>query len=71
MITIKTVRKILGSNRKNLSDEEIQEIVKFLRVSRMTVHKWKEQGKIPFRRISSRIFFKRSEVLESLVTIKH
>jgi excisionase family DNA binding protein len=48
---------------------KIGEICKILQVSKVTIHQWKKQGKIPFHRISNRIFFKRSEILESLKTI--
>ena len=49
---------------------KMKEVCQLLKVSRMTIHKWKEHGKIPFHRISNRIFFKRTEVLESLIKIE-
>ena len=35
---------------------KINEVCQLLRVSRMTVHKWKENSMIPYHRISNRIF---------------
>ena len=51
---------------------KIEEVSDILKVSRVTIHKWKKSGRIPFHRISNRIFFKQSEILESLkkITIK-
>lgn len=45
---------------------KIEDVCNLLKVSKVTIHKWKKEGKIPYHRISSRIFFKRSEVLSSL-----
>ena len=45
---------------------KIDEVCEILRVSRVTINKWKKSGRIPFYRISNRIFFKKSEILESL-----
>ena len=42
----------------------------FLRVSKVTLKKWRDEKKIPFYRIGSRIRYKRSELLTSLETIK-
>jgi excisionase family DNA binding protein len=49
---------------------KIDEICELLKVSKVTIHKWKAEGKIPFRRISNRIFFKKSDVLEALKKIE-
>jgi excisionase family DNA binding protein len=48
---------------------KIEEICSILHVSKVTIHKWKKAGRIPFHRISNRIFFKRCEVIESLKKI--
>ncbi len=42
----------------------------FLRVSKVTLKKWRDDKKINFYRIGSRIRYKRSELLTSLETIK-
>ena len=42
----------------------------FLRVSKVTLKKWRDDKKIPFYRIGSRIRYKRSELLSCLETIK-
>ena len=51
---------------KNNDLLKIEEVCKILQVSEVTVHKWKKMGKIPFHRISNRIFFKRSEIHQAL-----
>ena len=45
---------------------KIDEIAELLSVSKVTIHDWKRKGKVPFHRIGSRVYFKKSEVLESL-----
>jgi excisionase family DNA binding protein len=45
---------------------KIEEACEFLKVSKVTIHKWKRNGRIPFHRISNRIFFKRTELLDAL-----
>ena len=41
-----------------------------LRVSKVTIHKWKTEGKIKFYRIGTRVRFKRSELLSALTAPK-
>lgn len=61
----------LKAERKDDGDPlmKMKEICDLLRVSKVTIHQWKKTGRIPFHRISNRIFFKKSEVLESLKKI--
>ena len=43
---------------------------KLLGVSKVTLHKWKIEGRVKSYRIGTRIRFKRAEVLQALQTIK-
>lgn len=43
---------------------------KLLHVSSVTLNQWRKEGRIPFHRISSRIYFKRSELLDSLESVQ-
>ena len=36
---------------------KINELCEVLKVSKATIHKWKKEGRIPFRRLSNRVFF--------------
>ncbi|MBL7873916.1 MAG: helix-turn-helix domain-containing protein [Cyclobacteriaceae bacterium] len=45
---------------------KIEEVCLMLKVSKVTIHKWKKSGMLPFHRISNRVFFKRLEILEVL-----
>lgn len=56
--------KIVGDRADDLL--KIDEVCEILQVSKVTVHTWKKSGKIPFNRISNRIFFKKAEILEAL-----
>ncbi len=52
-----------------LPDDELIKIadaVKLFHVSNTTLFIWREKGILPYYRISSRIYFKRSELLDAL-----
>lgn len=49
---------------------KIEDVCQALKLSKVTIHKWKKQGLIPFHRISNRIFFKMTEVIDSLRMIQ-
>ncbi len=48
----------------------IEQAAKLLHISRPTLHKWKKQGTIQQYRLCGRVYFRRSEILNSLKTIK-
>jgi len=45
---------------------KIEEACELLKVSKVTIHKWKKQNKIRSYRIGRKIYFKKSELLNSL-----
>ena len=45
---------------------KLNEVAVLLNVSKVTIHSWKKSGKIPFYRISNKVYFKKNEVLEAL-----
>lgn len=45
---------------------KIEEVCAILHVSKVTVHKWKRNGLIPFHRMGAKIYFKKSEVLAAV-----
>lgn len=47
-----------------------KDVAELFGISYVTLNEWMRQGKIPYYRINSRIFFKKKEVMESLTTIK-
>ncbi len=58
-----------SSEKSSAPDNEllkIEDAVKIFKVSKVTLFKWRKQGILPFHRISSRIYFKRHEVLDAL-----
>jgi hypothetical protein len=63
------VREEMQKNKPEEKAEEelikINEAVKILQVSKVTISKWMKQGIIPYHRISSRIYFKRNELIEA------
>ena len=44
----------------------IEDVQKIFRVSKVTIHKWKKLGLIPFYKVNRKLYFKKSEVLDSL-----
>lgn len=50
---------------------KISDVMKLLRVSKMTVHQWRKQGKLPYYRIGRLIFFKEHEVINSMKRIEN
>lgn len=44
----------------------IADLSKYFGVSRVTIHAWMKQGRLPFYKVSSRVYFKLDEVLESM-----
>jgi predicted site-specific integrase-resolvase len=63
-LTLKTQEKPLKEVPEDLlSIEDIQNIFK---VSKVTVHKWKKKGLLPFYKMNRKVYFKKSEVINSM-----
>ena len=56
--------------KTSIQEEEkllnIQEACQLLKVSKVTIHKWKKNQTLPFHRMGRKIYFKRSELINSL-----
>lgn len=46
----------------------IDDVCEILSVSKVTIHKWKKEGRLPFHRLGNRIYFKKKEII---VSMKH
>jgi len=46
------------------------EVAKLFGISLVTLNQWMRDGRIPHHRINTRIFFKRSEVIQALNAVK-
>ncbi len=58
-----------SANNSNSDPNElikIEDAAKLFQVSKVTLYKWRARGILPFHRISSRIFFKKSELISAL-----
>lgn len=42
----------------------VDEVAKYLGVSKVTIHVWEKEGKLPFHRMGRRVYFKKSEILK-------
>ena len=62
------------SGKQNRKQEDqlikINRLCEILKVSKATIHKWKKEGLIPFKRISNRVFFDIEAVLASLSNVQ-
>lgn len=47
-----------------------KDISRLFRVSLVTINTWMKEGKLPYHRINSRIYFKENEIKESLEKYK-
>lgn len=60
------VRRLVTNLTPPKPDDElltIKDACDFLKVSKVSLHKWKREGKIEYHRFGSRIRFKKSELL--------
>lgn len=60
--------KTQGKNPEPVPEDliTIEDIQKIFKVSKVTVHKWKKKGLIPFYKMNRRVYFKKSEVIDSM-----
>jgi hypothetical protein len=64
LLLLKTQEKTKDPQPEDLlSIEDIQGI---FNVSKVTVHKWKKKGLIPFYKMNRKVYFKKSEVIDSM-----
>ena len=61
--------------KNSMKEEEqllkIEEACVLLKVSKVTIHKWKKQNKIRSYRIGRKIYFKKSELMNSIQVPKN
>lgn len=65
----KCVREELNRNKPVIKEDEllkIKDAIKILGVSKVTLHKWRKKGILPYHRIASRIYFKKEELISAL-----
>lgn len=53
-------------NSKNHQLLSIDDMCKVFKVSRVTIHTWKKEGRIPYFKVSRRVYFDYDEVIKSL-----
>ena len=60
---------LLENAQQETEKEEIlsiEDVQKIFNVSKVTIHKWKKKGLIPYYKMNRKLYFKRSEILGSL-----
>ena len=63
-ISLKPMTEINEINSDDLLN--IEDIQKIFNISKVTVHKWKKKGLIPFYKMNRKVYFKKSEVLNAM-----
>lgn len=67
---VQEVLKKESSNSSKTESEEdllnIEDVQKIFRVSKVTIHKWKKAGLLPYYKVNRKLYFKKSEVINSL-----
>lgn len=67
---VQEVLKKESSNSSKSENEEdllnIEDVQKIFRVSKVTIHKWKKAGLLPYYKVNRKLYFKKSEVINSL-----
>jgi transposase len=59
----------LDSNKQKIEKEEIlsiEDVQNIFKVSKVTIHKWKKKGLLPYYKMNRKVYFKRSEILTSM-----
>lgn len=49
----------------------IEEVIQFLKVSKVTIHNWKKKGIITSHKMGRKLYFKHSELLEAIKKQKY
>jgi predicted DNA-binding transcriptional regulator AlpA len=67
------LERILGTKRPSEPEPEekllnLKEVMELLRVSRVTIFNWIRTKRMPVHRMSKRLFFKKSEILNAMLT---
>lgn len=68
-IILESVEKALEKVTQPTNDETLlkrKDVAKLFHVSLVTLNQWMKEGRVPYHRIHSRIFFKQSEVMALL-----
>lgn len=67
---IKEVIELSSANSQDQDGGEqllsIEDVQKIFNVSKVTIHKWKKKGLIPYYKLNRKVYFKKSEVINSL-----
>ena len=60
----------LENKQQEIAKEEIlsiEDVQKIFNVSKVTIHKWKKKGLLPYYKMNRKVYFKRSEILGSMI----
>jgi len=73
-----TITEILNTQMSRIQSEpenetllKIGDVAELFKVSKLTIHNWKKDGRIPFRQIGRRIFYDKSEVMKSIDNLRN
>ena len=68
------IREVLGENKEAPEPEDklltVTETSRLLKIDRTALWKWTKQGKLKRYGMGNRVYYKKSEVLESITSLK-
>jgi len=62
------INPLFKKGQENYQEEliSIDEVTGIFKVSKVTIHKWKRKGLIPFHKVNRKLYFKKSELLKAI-----
>ena len=69
LIIDKSIESAISKTQKPKEEETIlrrKDVAKLFSISLVTIAEWMKTGKLPYHRINTRIFFKKSELMECI-----
>lgn len=69
-----TMKDVIQQEKKNTPQPECfldtEQMIEFVKVSKITLYNWRNSGKIPFVKIGARVLYNKQEVIEALMQMK-
>jgi hypothetical protein len=71
------VKSELANHTKNDHNPEddkllsIEEVITIFGVSKVTIHKWKKAGLLPYHKLKRKLYFKKNEILNALKSVNN
>jgi excisionase family DNA binding protein len=71
-LIVQTIMEVLGKDMPFSEEPELltsEQVQSILGVSKVTLYQWRKSGKIPYHRISRKVYYKKKELMEALIIL--